>query len=114
MQKQVQQRLNTELRELIREASVSLARLDAGRLEELALSCQTLNRALSPSGRGSRVDLARQTLEAAGEMVVFGRVLEATRANLDVLNRLREGREARLEYRGSAGVHSGLRAGGLG
>ena len=114
MRKQVQQRVNPELRELIQEAFLSLARLDAERLEELALSCQTLNRDLSPSGRGSRVDLARQTREAAGEMAVFTRVLEATQANLDVLNRLREGREARLEYRGSAGVPSGHRAGGLG
>ena len=31
-------------------------------------------------------------------MAVFARVLEATRANLNVMNRLRELREGRLEY----------------
>ncbi len=35
-------------------------------------------------------------------MAVFGRVLEATRANLKVLNRLRELKAARLEYREQA------------
>ena len=35
-----------ELKELVREASRALASLDAGRLEELALSCQALNREL--------------------------------------------------------------------
>ena len=33
-----------ELNELVREASKALACLDADRLEELALSCQALNR----------------------------------------------------------------------
>jgi len=32
------------------------------------------------------------------DMAVFGRVLEATRANLDVMNRLRELQLGRLEY----------------
>jgi hypothetical protein len=32
-------------------------------------------------------------------MAVFARVLEATRANLSVMHRLRELREGRLEYR---------------
>ena len=47
-----------------------------------------------------------------GEMAVFARVLEATRANLNVMNRLRELRSGRLEYReppaqGWAGTESG-------
>ena len=79
-----------ELKELVKEASEALARLDAERLEELALSCQALNRELP---------LASQFREAAGEMAVFARVLEATRANLNVMNRLRELRVGRLEYR---------------
>ena len=33
-----------EIREVIAEASQALARLDADRLEELALACQALNR----------------------------------------------------------------------
>ena len=40
-------RFNPELKALVVEASLALARLDADRLEELALSCQALNRDLS-------------------------------------------------------------------
>jgi hypothetical protein len=101
-----------ELRKLVKEASRALARLDADRLEELALSCQVLNRELEPARTPQRAELARQAQDAAGEMAVFSRVLEATRANLDVMNRLRELRAGRLEYgepqaRGWAGTESG-------
>lgn len=88
-----------ELKELVVEASQSLARLDADRLEELALSCQALIRDLPPASVRERAALASQAREAAGEMAVFARVLEATRANLNVMNRLRELRAGRLEYR---------------
>jgi hypothetical protein len=87
-----------ELKELVAEASRALARLDADRLEELALSCQALNRDFAPVSAQSRTDLVRQACEADGEMAVFARVLEATRANLNVMNRLRELRAGRLEY----------------
>jgi hypothetical protein len=92
------------LKELVVEASQALARLDAERLEELALSCQALNRDLEQhaisgqDGDGSAA-LARDAREAVGDMAVFARVLEATRANLNVMNHLRELREGRLEYR---------------
>jgi hypothetical protein len=86
------------LKDLVLEASRSLARLDADRLEELALSCQALNRDLAPANREARAVLARQAREAAGDMATFARVLEVTRANLNVLNRLRELRAGRLEY----------------
>lgn len=86
------------LRELVVEASRSLARLDAVRLEELALSCQALNRDLVEADREARAAFAAESGEAAGDMAVFARVLEATRANLQVMNRLRELREGRLEY----------------
>jgi hypothetical protein len=99
MEKLWERRERQGLKELIMEASQSLARLDADRLEELALSCQALNRDLPPVGSGDRIDLASQVREAAGEMAVFARVLEATRANLNVMNRLRELRAGRLEYR---------------
>ena len=49
-------------------------------------------------GAGEKSDLARQAREAAADMAVLGRVLEATRANLNVMRRLRELRERRLEY----------------
>src|SRR5947209_19621412 len=95
------------LRELVVEASLALARLDAERLEQLALSCQALNRDVAAPG-DVRHDLKRQAGEALGEMAVFGRVLDATRANLEVMNRLRERRRGSREYpeplgRGSAG-----------
>ena len=83
-------RVNTELRELVAEASLALARLDGDRLEELVLSCRALNRDLAGRTGDERADLQRQTHDASREMAVFGRVLEATRSNLDVLNRLPE------------------------
>jgi hypothetical protein len=107
-----QQALKPELRELIVEASLSLARLDADRLEELALSCQALNRNMTPVVE-NRAKLARHTREVVGEIAVFGRVLEATKANLEVLNRLRELREGKLEYRDGTGVIAGGRGMGL-
>jgi hypothetical protein len=87
-----------KLKQLVVEASQALARLDAVRLEELALSCQALNRDLPLASSEDRARLARQAEEAAGEMAVFARVLDVTRSNLNVMNRLRELRAGRLEY----------------
>ncbi len=87
-----------ELRELVAEASQALARLDAARLEELALSCQALNRDLGAAGPEDRVRLAREVREAAGDMDIFARVLQVTWGNLLVMNRLHELRGGRLEY----------------
>ncbi len=91
-------RLNPDLRAMVVEASLALARLDADQLEELALSCQALNRALVSLNGDRRAELAHQAQNSAGEMAVFGRVLDATRANLEVMRRIRELREAQLEY----------------
>jgi hypothetical protein len=87
------------LKELVVEASQALARLDAERLEELALSCQALNRDLAGMEGDARRALLPQAKAAIGDMAVFARVLEATRSNLDVMNRLRERRLGQLEYR---------------
>ncbi len=87
-----------ELKQLVAEASRALARLDAGRLEELALSCQALNRDLASAGPDDRVRLAREAREATGDMEIFARVLAVTRGNLQVMNRLRELNGGRLEY----------------
>ena len=100
---------NPELKELVVEASHALARLDSSRLEELALSCQALTRARNPEDLGERELMARQAREAEADMAVFARVLAATRANLQVMNRLRELRTGRVEYterqaRGCAGA----------
>jgi hypothetical protein len=96
-------RLDPELREIVAEASRALALLDADRLEELARCCQALNRdplGLTGLARGDaeRADIVRQAREAAGEMAVFARVLDATRANLTVMKRLRALREGNLGY----------------
>jgi hypothetical protein len=93
-------REHPQLKELVWEASHALACLDTKRLEELAHSCQALNRELAPMNSSGRADLARQAREAAEEMAVFSRVMEATRANLNVMKRLRELRAGRLEYGG--------------
>ena len=87
-----------ELKVLVAEASRALALLDAARLEELAHSCRALTRNFDPNDVAARLLLARQAVEAEGDMAVFARVLEATRANMNVLNRLRELRAGALEY----------------
>jgi hypothetical protein len=90
--------VHRELKELVAEASRALARLDAERLVELALSCEALNRDLPSADSERRQQLERQSREAVHEMGIFARVLEATRANLAVMSRLREMCGARPEY----------------
>ena len=87
-----------QLKELVVEASQALALLDTARLEELALSCKALNHDLTLADGDCRRELASQAEEAKEDMVVFQRVLAATRENLSVMNRLRELRAGRLEY----------------
>lgn len=87
-----------ELKELVWEASHALASLDMKRLEELAHCCQALNRELAPVDSTARANLARQAREAADEMAIFSRVIDATRANLNVMNRLRDLRAGRFGY----------------
>jgi hypothetical protein len=90
---------NPQLKELVVAASQALARMDTPRLEELAHSCRMLNQAAMVEGNAKeRKLLAQQARDATADMAVFARVLDATRANLNVMNRLRELREGRLEY----------------
>jgi len=98
MQEMGERRVRPALKELVREASRALALLDADRLEELALSCQALNRELAAPVVLEGPVLAMEAREAAGDMAVFARVLEVTRANLNVMKRLRESHRNRLEY----------------
>lgn len=98
MQAMMVHRFYPELREIVVEASLALARLDAARLEELALSCKALNRDLALVSDQERAGLDRQARGASREMAVFERVLDATRANLEVVKRVRERRSNRLEY----------------
>jgi hypothetical protein len=92
--------IHPELKTLVAEASRALARLDADRLEELALSCRALNRDLERAAMPDRLNLARQVREAQPQMAAFARILDATRANLAVTLERREHRRGRpLEYR---------------
>jgi hypothetical protein len=92
----------SELRQIVREASRALALLDAVRLEELAIACQKLNRDLPSQPCDTSAALALQAQQASNDMAVFARVLDATRANLEVMRRLGDLREGRLEYHPAA------------
>jgi len=87
-----------ELRDLVREASRALSLLDADGLETLAMSCRALNRTREEAEAAKSVVGVREARAATVEMAQFGRVLEATRANLRVMRRLREVRLGSLEY----------------
>jgi hypothetical protein len=95
-----------QLRELVTAASRALAHLDAEQLEELAHCCRLLNDC-RPEGKDDGRALAQQAREAAAEMAVLGRVLEATRSNLYVMGRLRAPGSSRMEYCEYAGRASG-------
>lgn len=98
MQEIEKPRVRQELKELVTEASHSLARLDADRLEELALCCQALNRDLASMDAVGHLVLAGQAKDAIRDMALFSRILDATRANLKVMERLRELRLGRAGY----------------
>lgn len=98
MQNHGERRVHPVLKELVVQASQALAHLDADRLEELALSCQALNRDLGPTNFLKKKSLRTQAFEARKEMAGFAGVLEATRANLNVLTQLRDHQQGRLEY----------------
>ena len=88
----------TRFRGLIAEAWLALARLDASRLQELALACQAFQCGLSAKSAEERTAAVEEIRAAAGEMAILGRVLEATRGNLRVMERLRELAAERIEY----------------
>lgn len=87
-----------QLQQLIAEASQALARLDATRLEELALSCRALTGMSNPKKAHERRFLTQQARDAQSDMAVFARVIEATRANLNVMDRLHALRAGSVEY----------------
>ncbi len=84
-----------ELRRTLVEASKALARLDADRLEELALCCVALIETeklpeVQPAGPA--------TGDAARELSVLNRMLDSTCANLRIMHGLRDGKAHQLEY----------------
>jgi hypothetical protein len=94
----MRQVLQSELKNILVEASHALAHLDAGRLEEMALSCASLVRDVDRDRCEAKNQCESGCGEAMEEMAIFTRVLEATRANLKVMRRLREVSTAQLEY----------------
>jgi len=92
------------LKAILLEVSHALARLDADRLEEMARYCEALigrETTLPAAGLGE-ADLG----EPGREMATFGRVLQATRGNLQVMHRLRNMDAEQLEYSPAAeGCH---------
>ena len=117
MQEASNSQVQIGLKTIVADATRALACLNADRLEELAASCRALQRELLipdliPDDEDRRLDrgapahpsLARQSRETASEFAAFAGVLQATRANLDVMHRLQaRGREG-LEY-AVCGVH---------
>ena len=84
-----------ELKALVAEAVRSLSKLDANRLEELALSCQELNRDLA---QATQQAMSYEARAAKPDMAALAQVLKATGANAAVMKRLRELRTNRMEY----------------
>ncbi len=102
MLESVDSREAPQLKAIVREASEALARLDAARLEELAHSCRLLNRSLPQLPRN---EFSIQASQAAREIVLLGRVLEATGANLHVMRRFHQLRAGEAGYAESAVQH---------
>jgi hypothetical protein len=98
MEQFLDHRRKPELKQVVAEASRALAQLDSARLEELALSCRALNREMADSSAEDCAQFALQAREAAEEMAIFAKVLDITRANLNVIQRLLDLRAGRLEY----------------
>jgi LmbE family N-acetylglucosaminyl deacetylase len=72
--------------QILKEASLALARLDADRLEELAAACRVLNRDLPYIDTETR-DLV-QLEDCLKALKVLGRIVEKTRYNLEVVRRV--------------------------
>jgi hypothetical protein len=100
MQDDEMQPAGEELRAIVVQAAQLLARLDVNKLEELALSCEALSNVPSP---GVQQALASEARATRRDMDVLAKVLEATRNNAAVMNRLRRMHESRKEYGGDAG-----------
>lgn len=87
---EVQNRKQIGWKQIAVDASRALAHIDADRLDELAQSCQALNRDLPLALQDNRDAVLREARQASSAIATFALVLDATRANLQVLYRLRE------------------------
>lgn len=103
-----------ELKEIVAEASRRLARLDdaAHRLDELAVSRGALHRDLSSlDADQSPEQPARHARRAAPDMAVLKGMLAVKRANPNVMRRLREMHERRLDCCSGRQVRGGSEPG---
>ena len=82
-----QEMVMSKLRLLIQEATCALAKLDANQLENLATACAALNRELTETESLEEGKSAREAAAATSDLMVFARVLSATRENLCVVRR---------------------------
>lgn len=89
---------NTEWRDALVVASHALAHLDADRLEEMVLSCAALLREDHKARFGTHCGPETCSGETRREMALFARLLDATKANLTVMRRLRDVSTTQLEY----------------
>jgi hypothetical protein len=86
------------LKKVLEEATESLAWLDGERLEEIALCCAMQMRGNDRGCDEGLKYVERESEQPTREMAIFLRVLQATKANLQVMRRLREMRGTKLEY----------------
>jgi hypothetical protein len=77
------------------EASRALAKLDAARLEEIALVCQEL---ISDAPETTHGTAPKESVEIHQGLSALERMIEATQANLSVFRDLRYRDRLRLEY----------------
>lgn len=85
---------NRDLKTLLAEASQALLRFDGPSLDEIASSTAASVRELDCGSGPLRLNLT----EIRVALAVFRRVVEATRANLDVLHKLRDREAPDLSY----------------
>jgi hypothetical protein len=85
------------LKTIALDASRALARLETEHLEGLALLCEQLRHRVDSSSEPGAL-LQAEAFEAARPARALARVLEESRANLDVLAQLRTLGGGRLEY----------------
>jgi hypothetical protein len=95
--KMMEPSIPSRLQEMVRETIYALTFLDAARLQVLAQSCRILTRDLA-SRDDEDLRLAREAAEARADIRTLARVLEGTKANLQVLYQLRNPGDGSLGY----------------
>ncbi|MDR3723818.1 MAG: hypothetical protein P4K83_04940 [Terracidiphilus sp.] len=88
METELQNTVQIAWKQVAVEASHALSLLDAERLEDLAHSCRAFNRDLPDLLEKDPAAALLEARRATGAVATLAQVLEATRANLQVLYRL--------------------------